>query len=653
MRQYSRVLALLVSVFLLSLNVSASDLKLPSIIGDHMILQRNSTASIWGWATPGEKVEVRTSWDGEKYKVKADGEGKWLVELETSDAGGPYEITIEADAIEVLENIMLGEVWVCSGQSNMEWPLRRAESAPSEIPAANHPNIRLFQVEKRIAAMPKEDVSGAWTVCSPATAAGFSAVGYFFGKYLNESLDVPVGLINTSWGGTPSEAWTSREMLRTFGAFDNQLDNLYSLTDKDLEKAEESMDSIMEVNRRMMDPSSQDNIGIREGWMNPDFDDAGWIEANGPAEWSTMKEIGMIEGLVWVRLQVEIPEAWVGKDLVLELGPIDEMDVTYLDGQEVGAMSQIENWDDARIYQVPGTYVKRTNMVLSIRIVNTHLQGGAFGDPDQLRLYPREDPAAEPVMLAGEWKYRIAGEFASIPQLSSPSTPSVLFNGMLSPLTNFAIKGAIWYQGEANVSRAVQYRTIFPGMITDWRKQWKRGDFPFYFVQLAPFNYGELNNSAALREAQFMTLSTLNNTGMAVTLDIGNPDDIHPTNKRDVGKRLALWALAKDYGKDIVSSGPLYRDIDIEGSRIRISFDYTGKGLQSIDGPLTHFEIAGEDRIYHPAKAVVDGHNVLVGHPNVKNPVAVRYAWSNTAVPNLYNWEGLPASSFCSDDWPR
>ncbi len=653
MRQHSIVFLIILSGLFHGEKVSGSELKLPSIIGDHMVLQQNSTANIWGWAAPGEKVEVTTGWDGKRYKVNADGQGNWLVEVNTAAAGGPFEIRIEADVTKVLENVMLGEVWVCSGQSNMEWPLRRAESAPSEIPAAHHPDIRLFQVEKHIASRPKDDVTGAWSVCSPSSAAGFSAVGYFFGKYLHESLDVPVGLINTSWGGTLSEAWTSQEMLRTFGAYDTQLDKLYSLTDEDMDRAEKSMDSLLEVKRIMMDPNDPGNIGIREGWMRPGYDDSNWIEADGPAEWSTMKELGMIEGVVWVRIPLEIPQAWLGKDLRLELGPIDEMDVTYLDGRKVGAMNLIDNWTDVRIYDVPGDYIKQTSMVLAIRIVNTLSQGGLYGDPQQLRIYPLDDPGAKPVMLAGKWKYRIAGEFAAIPQLTNPNTPSVLFNGMLYPLTKFAIKGAIWYQGESNVGRAFQYRTIFPGMITDWRNQWDRGEFPFYFVQLAPFTYGVEHSSAELREAQFMTLSRLKNTGMAVTLDIGNPEDIHPTNKRDVGKRLALWALAKDYGKDIICSGPLYREIDIEGNTIRVSFDYTGRGLQSVGGPLTHFEIAGEDRIYHPANAVVDGHTVVVGHPDVKNPVAVRYAWTNTAVPNLFNWEGLPASSFCTDNWPR
>lgn len=653
MREYTRVFLLVVLGFFLVNVVSGSDLKLPSLIGDNMVLQQNSTANIWGWAAPGDKVEVVTSWNGEKYKVKADGAGSWLVEVATASAGGPYEIRIKADVTELLENVMLGEVWVCSGQSNMNWTFGSAESAPSEVPAANHPDIRLFHVERRIASRPKDDVSGSWAVCSPVTAEDFSAVGYFFGKYLNEKLDVPVGLIQTAWGGTPSETWTSREMLRTFGAFDNQLDKLYRLNDAEMEKAEESMDSILEVNKKMTDFDFPGNIGIREGWMNPGYDDSEWMEVETPGERITQKEMGTIKGVVWARKQLQIPESWVGQDLVLELGKIVEMDQTYLDGQVVGSIRKPKNWKDLRVYEVPREYVKQSSMVLSVRIVNTYGEVGFRGKPEQLRIYPKNDPGAQAVMLAGKWKYEVAGEFASVPLLSNPNTPTVLYNGMLHPLTKFAIKGAIWYQGESNVSRAVQYRTIFPGMITDWRKQWGRGDFPFYFVQLAPYKYGTEHTSAELREAQFMTLSAIENTGMAVTLDIGNPENIHPTNKRDVGKRLALWALAKDYGQDLVYSGPLYRAIAIEGSTIRVSFDHTGKGLQSVAGPLTHFEIAGKDQVYHPAKAVVDGHTVLVGSSRVKNPVAVRFAWTNTAVPNLFNWEGLPASSFCTDGWPR
>jgi sialate O-acetylesterase len=637
----------------LGVSVAGSDLKLPAILGDHMVLQQNTTVNIWGWAAPGSSVEVVTSWDGKSYSATAEQDGNWLVKAQTLVAGGPYTVTVASDTTLMLSDVMLGEVWVCSGQSNMEFPLARAESARPEIPQANHPDIRLFTVEKRIASRPREDVHGSWKVSSPATARDFSAVGYFFGKHLNGELGIPVGMINTSWGGTPSEAWTSREMLRTFGDFDYQLDRLYGLTDEELDKAEAQRDSLAEAKALQMDFANTQNVGLREGWMMPGYDDNSWTEAACPAEWSTMEGFGMIEGVVWLRKRFEIPAGWIGKSLVLELGPIDEMDVTYLNGHEVGAMKEVADWTRERIYHVPGSLIDRKEIVLAIRIVNTIREGGLYGEPGQLRIYPQSGGGTDTVKLAGNWKYRVAYRFPEIPQLANPNTPSVLFNGMLSPLTRYVIRGAIWYQGEANVDRAMQYREIFPGMITDWRDRWGIGDFPFYFVQLAPYRYGNDPAGAELREAQFMTLSRLDNTGMAVTLDIGNPEDIHPANKRDVGKRLALWALARDYGKDPVYSGPLYSGMTIEGSAIRVAFEHTGKGLQSVGGPPTHFEIAGQDRVYHPARAVIDGHTVLVTHPDVKSPVAVRYGWSNTAEPNLYNWEGLPASSFCSDNWPR
>jgi len=431
-------------------------------------------------------VTVSTSWNNKTYSTRADKQGNWQVKVLTGAAGGPYTLTIQGDITLRLEDVLLGELWICSGQSNMEWPLSRAETAETEIPQADFPDIRLFTVKKHIAPRPLEDVSGSWEACTPESVEGFSAVGYFFGKELHKNLGVPVGLVHTSWGGTPSESWTSRQMLSTFGDFDAQLEALYNSSDGEVKKAEA----------------------------------AAGMEAEMTSQW------------------------------------------------------------------------------------NSH-------------------------------------------------TPSVLYNGMLHPLRNMAIRGAIWYQGESNQERAMQYRTIFPGMIRDWRNTWNQGDFPFYFVQLAPFRYDNEYTSAELREAQFLTLSKLRHTGMAVTLDIGNPDDIHPTNKRDVGKRLALWALANDYDKNLVYSGPLYRGQTLEGSSIRIHFDHVGGGLVAKDGDLTHFEIAGEDQVYHAARAAIDGETVVVSSSEVSAPVAVRFAWSNTSEPNLFNKEGLPASSFCTDSWKR
>ena len=644
---------LLLLVLLALVSAEGASLQLPKIMGDHMVLQQKSFAKIWGWAEPEQVVKVTTSWNDKTYRVVTDQHGNWQVSVATGKAGGPYKVTIKADITKVLEDILLGEVWICSGQSNMEWPLSRAETAKEEIPLSDYPEIRLFTVEKTIALRPEEDLKGSWDLCSPETSADFSAVGYFFGKMLHKELGVPVGLVNTSWGGTPSESWTSRETLLTFGDFDRQLEELYGTSDNEMEEARKEQFRIESMIKKQQDFENQDNIGFSEGWMNVEFDDSSWGKMDCPAEWSSIDEIGMLEGVLWMRKGIEIPDSWIGKDLSLELGPVDEMDITYINGVEVGTSRKISNWNVPRIYKVPASLVNSGTLQLSIRIVNTNAQGGIFGHPNQLKIYPEENTKEEAVRLAGQWKYRIAYTFPDVPMVFNSHTPSVLYNGMLHPLKNMAFKGAIWYQGESNQTRAMQYRTIFPGMIEDWRATWKQGDFPFYFVQIAPYNYGNDETSVELREAQFLTLSKVKNTGMAVTMDIGNPNDIHPTNKRDVGKRLALWALAKDYGKDVVYSGPLYREQTIEENKIRIHFNCIGSGLEAKGGPLTHFEIAGEDQVYHPANAVIDGETVVVSAVEVATPVAVRYGWSNTAEPNLGNAEGLPASSFCTDSWKR
>jgi len=647
-------LSILLLLFLVAhITVEGASLELPKILGDHMVLQQKSFAKIWGWAEPEQVVKVTTSWNSRTYRVVADSDGNWEASVSTGKAGGPYTVTIEADITRVLEDILLGEVWICSGQSNMEWQLRRAETAAEEIPLANFPEIRLFTVEKHIATSPNKDLNGSWELCNPESAASFSAVGYFFGKMLHTELGVPVGMVNTSWGGTPSESWTSKETLSTFGDFDQQLEELYGTSDEEMEEARKEQLRLEEMIKNQQDFENMENIGFKEGWMNPDFDDSSWDQMDCPAEWSSIDDIGMLEGVVWMRKWLTIPIQWKGKALTLELGPVDEMDITYINGVEVGTNREISNWNVPRVYQVPASDLSNGQLLLSIRIVNTNAQGGIFGKPEQLKIYPSQDNEENALSLAGQWKYKIAYTFPEVPMVFNSHTPSVLYNGMLNPLKNMAIKGAIWYQGESNQTRAMQYRTIFPGMIEDWRTSWNQGAFPFYFVQIAPYNYGGEQTSVELREAQFLTLSKVKYTGMAVTMDIGNPDDIHPTNKRDVGKRLALWALAKDYGKDLVYSGPLYREQSIEDNKIRIHFSYTGSGLVAKDGPLTHFEIAGEDQVYHQADAVIDGETVVVSAAKVSSPVAVRYGWSNTAEPNLSNAEGLPASSFCTDSWKR
>ncbi len=622
-------------------------IKLPSLVGDHMVLQQLDSVNIWGWSAPEQEISLSTSWNNGSYTITADESGKWIIKVPTTKAGGPYQITIASDTTITLNDILLGEVWVCSGQSNMEWELSKAETGETAVASANYPKIRLFQVKRAVSPFPQADFTGEWQVCTPESAKLFSAVGYFFGKELNTALNVPIGLIHSSWGGTPSEAWTSAESLQPFEVYRKKLaafENDPNLK-MEMEDAIKLRDSLTKVKDKIIDFSNEQTIGKTEKWMDANLDDAAWQKVDAPKEWSMLPEIGMFEGIVWLRKTITIPSEWSGKILRMELGPIDEMDQTYVNGRLVGYSDLLNNWNKDRIYEVPGALVSGKDLTIAIRVVNTYQQGGIFGAPEQLRIYPLNEEI-EAISLAGKWKFKKAYEFPPVPIQTNPSQPTLLYNAMINPIINMTIKGAIWYQGESNASRAEEYKEIFPAMITDWRTQWNQGDFPFYYVQIAPFNYSQENIGAELRDAQLLTLEKVKNVGMVVTMDIGNPKDIHPTNKRDVGYRLAQWALAKNYDKDVVFSGPLYHHHEVSGSTIRVTFEHVGSGLVAEKGSPTHFEIAGEDSIYYPAQTLIDNDAVIVSSPKVRNPTQVRFAWSNGAEPNLFNEEGLPASPF-------
>ena len=466
-----RIPLIALSLFCLFIQGANAQVQLPSIFNDHMVLQQQFDAPVWGWAKPGTRVNIEAGWSDQKVSVVADSEGKWTAKISTPAAGGPYTMSINEHT---LKNVMIGEVWICSGQSNMQWALTQSDNWQDELRFANQPDIRLFYVARDNADEPKKDIYGKWVECDSTTAKTFSAVAYYFGKELYWNLQIPIGLIHVSWGGSSAQAWINKQVL-----------------------------------------------------------------ASSP----------------------------VGR--------------YYLDTYQ----SRIRN-------SAPG------------RLPRTH------------------------------------------------QTPASLYNGMLKPLIPFGIRGAIWYQGEANRSRPDIYDDLMELLIGNWRDEWNQGDFPFYFVQIAPYNYSEPDMGGYTRDAQRKTLR-VQNTGMAVTMDIGNPDNIHPTNKREVGRRLALWALAKDYGDSkLIHSGPLYKSLEIKGSKALISFDHTGSGLISKGTPLTHFEIAGPDRIFYPAEASIKGNKVIASSDFVPEPAAVRFAFHNTDEPNLFNKEGLPASSFRTDDWP-
>src|SRR5581483_10695621 len=604
MRVKAILLTLMTFVLVSVFNVAArADVRLPALVGDNMVIQQNVPARVWGWAAPGEQVTVTLA--GKSAKTKADAQGKWEVRLGPFKAGGPHEMRIEGKNAVVLKNVLVGEVWIGSGQSNMEWPLQNAAHGGDEVARANHPEIHLFTVTKATSLEPRDDVRGRWVVCTPENAATFSAVAYFFGRELNEKLKVPVGLIHSSWGGTPAEAWTSRAALAAIPelrpmaeALDRAAVNL-----PEARHAYEAAQAKWEQEHFLQDPG---NRGLDLGYAGADFSEAGWQTMRLPQFWETAGLV--IDGAVWFRKSVDLPASWEGHDLTLSLGPVDDFDVTYFNGTKVGATgSETPNFYMVpRKYTVPGALVRAGRNVIAVRAFDHYGQGGFGGGASDMTLSAAGAPA---ISLAGDWLYNVEMSVEPLkvdfstqpiapPGVGNPNTPTVLYNAMLAPLVPYTIRGAIWYQGESNADRARQYRMLFPLMIRDWRAAWGEGNFPFLFVQLANFQArkaepGE-SNWAELREAQSITLSEPA-TGMAVIIDIGEAGDIHPRNKQDVGHRLALWALAKTYGQKDEFSGPLFESMAIEGNKIRVRFTHA-EGLRSSDGkPVQGFAIAGAD----------------------------------------------------------
>jgi hypothetical protein len=500
----SIILFLLVICFQLFVH---ANITLPSLVGDHMILQQNTNVQLWGWASPGEQITINLGWQQKDIETTADEEGNWKVVIQTPKTDQtPYNIILKGKNTINIQDVLLGEVWLCSGQSNMFFPVGKQEGTwktgvknfKEEVENADYPNIRLFTVGLNVSQTPLMDVEGYWKVCSPETINNFSAVAYFFGRNLQNDLNVPIGLISSSWGGTRAEAWTSQEVLEE----------------------------------------------------NPDF--------------------------------VPILNRYAEKEKKYYQGLADYY-------------SELQNQENNSIVSSEKSELKKPS------------------------------------------------------KSEMNKDPYVLYNAMLHPLINYTIKGAIWYQGESNAERAYQYRSLFPAMIKNWRSDWQEGNFPFYFVQIAPHH----SQNPEIREAQLMAFNSVKNTGLVVTTDVGNPKNIHPIDKQTVGKRLSLWARAKTYGEEnLVFSGPIYSHMEIKKRSVQVYFDHLGSGLQNKKEELAEFEIAGSDQKFYPAKAKIKGKTIVVSSQKVKNPIAVRFAWKTSPEPNLFNKEGLPASPFRTDDWP-
>ena len=628
---------------------------LPSVFTDNMVSQQKTDITFYGDATKNKQLTVKTGWNGKEYHTEADGQGKWSLKIPTPAAGGPYEITFSDGKKLQLKNVMIGEVWFCSGQSNMEMPVAgwgKVMNYEQEIAEAAYPAIRLFQVKKNTSLAPLKEVEstlGGWQECSSATVPEFSALAYFYARALWKELNVPIGVIDCTWGGTPAEAWMNHETLRQVMGFREEMDKLERLG-FDPNRMEQAYS---EERAHWQSLFTEKDKGMENGklcWTAPSLSEEDWQTISLPGYWEG-KGLKDFDGIIWFRRSLEIPAEWAGKPLTLRLGMIDDEDITYFNGVEIARGA---GYMTPRTYTIPAKLVKAGKAVLAVRVSDFGGEGGIHGKAEEL--YVEAD--GKRISLAGDWKYRIGLSLKGFPPapvspIQSSSYPTVLFNAMVKPWTAFPIKGVIWYQGEANVGRSEQYGDLFPALITDWRRQW-RSNFPFYFVQLANFMESKKiqpnSEWAALREAQTKALK-LDQVGMAVTIDIGLADDIHPKNKQEVGRRLALLALAGSYGKNVSSSAPVFQNYIIKGDKMELDFGQKQDGFKIKDTTLKGFTIAGPDRVFYSAEAMVQNGKIIVSSPKVSVPLAARYGWADNPDCNLYGENGLPVAPFRTDCW--
>ncbi len=667
------ILALFISLITFINPSEKTMIEIPSIFSDNMVLQQKSDVNFWGRAKSDLKVNITGSW-GNTANTIVKSDGTFIVKLKTPTAGGPYQVYLQiGDTTIIYKNVLIGEVWICSGQSNMEMPLmgwpptNLVSNSDQEIKNAANDNIRLFTVARAVSNKKEFNCTGSWDELNSQSAADFSATAYFFGKKLYDELKIPIGLIHSSWGGTPAEAWTSNDYLKTLGDFDKILNDIKNSQDElELYKEWLSNHPIIDLSNNKSE-SKWENLSFKDDECSTvNFNDNNWEEMNLPTQWEST-EVRNFDGVIWFRKKIEIPEVWKDQELILNLGPIDDMDRTFVNGKLVGAYEKDGFWQKDRIYNIPKELVQSNKLVIAVRVLDNQGGGGIWGTKEKLNIH--QINSDEQISLAGSWKYLPVAEFREQkfyvfsadkndyyqrPKMTveiSAYTPTTLYNAMIHPLIPFNIKGAIWYQGESNAGNPKQYKKLFSIMIKNWRDDWQLGNFPFYYVQIAPYNYGDQTHSEFLREAQLKTLS-VPKTGMAVTLDIGEPQNIHPANKKDVGERLALLALAKTYSEKNNYSGPVYKSMKIQKDKITLSFDYAKSGLviKELNGE-NNFLIAGKDKIFKTAKVKIEKNKLIVFSDEIKNPVAVRYAFTNTSEATLFNKDGLPASSFRTDDW--
>ncbi len=635
---------------------AAASIALAPLFTDHMVLQRDMQNPIWGRDIPGNPVVVIVDGPGIRFDAatEADEDGRWMLKLPELPVGGPYTIMVDGTEDFVLKDVLVGDVWLASGQSNMEFEVQNVYNAKLEIATARNTQIRHFKVEQSAKSEPQERVNGSWEVASPQTVGSFSAVGYFFARDISDRLGVPVGIINSTWGGTCVEAWTSLDVISKY--VDPEEINPSPAT---IEKQKQAYANYLETARAWRIehmPADPGNFALAKGWAKADFDDAAWGTMKLPGYWQNRGV--QTNGVIWFRKSVQIPTLWAGKELTLSLGPVDDYDTSYFNGTLVGETPRgtPDSYQLARNYKVPAALVKGGKAVVTVRVFDDFGNGGFGGVPSAMWLAPA-DGSAPAIPLAGDWCYMMEHDIGVVPSsvfAGSPgipgftqpqNRPAFLFNGMINALIPYGIKGAIWYQGEQNESNPDTYGERVRAMIRDWRARFGVGDFPFYYVQLAAFRAGR--PWAPLREQQDAALAEPN-AGRALAIDIGNATDIHPRNKQEVARRLALNAFANTYGMSGVEfSGPVYEKALVEGASVRVSFRHAADLHTLSYAPIvTGFELAGEDGVFHPAEGRLEMSSVVVTSKAVKEPRQMRYAWADCPVVNLVNGEGLPAAPF-------
>lgn len=622
------------------------------LFGDHMMLQRNQPNRLWGWAAPG--TEITVSFAGQEKTATTNADGKWLVTLDSLTASAePRNLIVSADNRESkirnqkFTDVLVGDLWLCSGQSNMEFDLARARDGVEAVKNSTQPAIRLFRASSQPAYAPALAPRGEWRRCEPAAFAqpgGFSAVAYYFARKLHAETGVPIGLIQAAVGGTPAESFMSPEALGRFPEFAPGL----ALIERLKQRGGPVYGSYV------MHWYDEFDRGVTGAWQEPGFDDTAWKPVS---LHDGFAKLGVPDApaVVWFRRELTLPDPLPPGKAKLLLGVVERMDTAWLNGHWIGASSWVEN---PRAYAIPDGVLHAGHNQIAIRVLKTEPNGGFRTPAEKLQLALGDGTA---IPLEGEWRATVSVDARPPHPLplgyeNWPTMPTVLYFGMVRPLAPLALTGALWYQGEANTTRARQYRTLLPALIADWRALFAQPDLPFYLVSLPSFSPrrtqpGGSDGWAELREAQALTARTVPHTGLAVTLDVGDADNLHPTNKQPVGERLALLALRHTYGHDVVCDGPTFARAEKIPHALRLHFTHTDGGLVVKGDRLGEFSIAGTDRIWHWAEAKIGGDTVIVSSPDVPEPVAARYAWQSNPLATLFNGAALPAAPFRTDDW--